>query len=111
MQLEDYLDFQGPDVIRLKGHRIGLEHLVERYHDGFSPEQIAQEFPGLSLEQIYGTMAYYLHNKAEVDAYIARINKAVEECYQEWLANSSPLSRRLHALKAQREQERKQQHS
>jgi uncharacterized protein (DUF433 family) len=111
MQLEDYLDFQGPDVIRLKGHRIGLEHLVERYHDGFSPEQIAQEFPGLSLEQIYGTMAYYLHNKAEVDAYIARINKEVEERYQEWLANPSPLSRRLRALKAQREQERKQQHS
>ncbi len=108
MQLEDYLDFQGPDVIRIKGHRVGIEHIVERYHDGFSPEQIAQEFPGMSLEKIYGTIAYYLHNKAEVDAYIARINKEVEERYQEWLANPSPLSQRLRALKAQRKEEHEQ---
>ncbi len=31
MQLEDYFDFfENPYAIRLKGHRIGLEHIVER---------------------------------------------------------------------------------
>ena len=63
MQLEDYLDIQGPDVIRIKGHRIGLEHIVERYQEGYSPEQIALDFPGLSPEKIYGAIAYYLHNR------------------------------------------------
>jgi uncharacterized protein (DUF433 family) len=108
MKLEDYLDFQGPDVIRLRGHRLGLEHIVERYQEGYSPEQIMQYFPGLSLEQIYGTIAYYLHNKAEVDAYIARINKEAEGRYQEAFANPSPLMQRLRSSMQQRRREREQ---
>jgi transposase len=39
MRLEDYLDFQAPDVIRLRGHRIGLEHVVEAYKEGETPER------------------------------------------------------------------------
>ena len=31
MKLEDYFDFLGPDVIRFKGHRINLEHVVRYY--------------------------------------------------------------------------------
>ena len=57
MQLDDYLDTIGPDVIRLKGHRIGIEDVVERYHAGESVEQMALDFPGVSLEQLYGTIA------------------------------------------------------
>ncbi len=108
MRLEDYLDFQGPDVIRLKGHRLGLEHIVERFHDGYSPEEIMLYFPGLSLEQIYGALAYYLHNKTEVDAYVTRLNKEVEERYQEALANPSPLMQRLRSSMEQRKREREQ---
>jgi uncharacterized protein (DUF433 family) len=79
MQLADYLDFISHDVIRLKGHRIGLEHIIERYHLGASPEQIALDFPGLSLEAIYGTIAYYLHHRPEVDAYLARLDALVAQ--------------------------------
>jgi len=102
MHLEDYLDFQGPDTIRIKGHRIGLEHIVERYHEGYSPEQIAQEFPGLSLEKIYAVIAYYLHNRGEVDAYVSRINELSEQQYQEWAANPSPLTQRMREFKQRR---------
>jgi hypothetical protein len=28
MRLEEYLDVIGPDAIRIKGHRVGLEHLL-----------------------------------------------------------------------------------
>jgi uncharacterized protein (DUF433 family) len=102
MLLEDYLDFVGPNEIRIRGHRIGIEHVVELFRDGYSPEQIAQEFPGLSLEKIYATIAYYLHNKTEVDAYIERINALAEEEYQRWAASPSPLIQRLRAVKAAR---------
>ena len=105
MHLEDYLDFQGDDVIRLKGHRIGLEHIVERYHEGYTPEQIALEYPGVGLEQIYGVIAYYLHNQGAVDAYIARIDAAAEARYREWIANMPEVSRRVRAIIAQRRQE------
>ncbi|RRR65522.1 MAG: DUF433 domain-containing protein [Candidatus Viridilinea halotolerans] len=105
MRLDHYLDVQAEDVIRLKGHRIGLEHIVERYHEGYSPEQIALEYPGVSLEQIYGVIAYYLHHQAHVDAYIARIDAAAEAHYQTWAAAMPPISQRVRALIAQRQQE------
>ena len=34
MQLEDYFDFLGPDAIRIKGHRIGIEHVLAYYQEG-----------------------------------------------------------------------------
>ena len=99
MQLEEYLDIQGPDVLRIKGHRIGLEHIVERYQEGFNPEEIALDFPGLSLEKIYAVITYYLHNQNEIDAYMARVNARAESAYQAWEADLSPTSLRLRAIK------------
>jgi uncharacterized protein (DUF433 family) len=104
MQLEDYFDFLGPETIRLKGYRIGIEHVLAFYRDGFSPEQIAQEYPGLSLEKIHATITYYLHNRADLDAYVERIESLSEEQYHAWAANPSPLIQRLRAVKAGRGQ-------
>ena len=106
MQLEDYLDFVNPDIIRLKDHRIGIEHVVERYRDGYSPEQIAQDFPGLSLEHVYATITYYLHNKVEVDAYLARLEAATaQRMCQADAEEPPPVVKRLRALRAQRAEE------
>lgn len=99
MQLEDYLDIHGPDDIRLRGHRLGLEHIVERYRAGQSPEQIALEFPGLSLDQVYGIIAYYVHNQAEVDAYIVQLCTWQKARYQAAQANPAPVMQRLQALR------------
>jgi uncharacterized protein (DUF433 family) len=103
--VDDYLEFVGPDVIRVKGHRIGLEHIVERYYEGYSPEQIADEFPDVGLPAIYTIIAYYLHNQAAVDAYIVRIDAVAEARYREWAANMPEVSRRVRAIIAQRRQE------
>ncbi len=103
MLLEDYLDFVGPDQIRIKGHRIGIEHVLEYYRDGFSPEQIAQELRGLTLEEIHATITYYWHNQADVDSYLKRLEALCEAEYQESSANPSPLIQRLRAIRAQRE--------
>lgn len=105
MQLEDYFEFLDSDDIRIKGHRIGIDNVIDYYLQGYSPEQILQELPSLNLEKIYATLTYYLHNRAEMDAYMLRLTKWREQRYQEWLTNPSPLALRLRALKAQREQE------
>ncbi len=66
MQLEDYFDFHAKNDIRLKGHRIGIESVLYEYiHRAQTPEEIVTRFPTLSLEQIYATILYYLHNKKE----------------------------------------------
>src|SRR5262249_16786860 len=104
--MNEYLELVGPDMIRVKGHRIGLEHIVERYHEGYSPEQISLDFPGVSLAQIYGIIAYYLYNEAVVDAYIERVDNRSEAAYQHWLAEPpSPASQRIRALRGRQAQE------
>ncbi|HAX77563.1 MAG TPA: hypothetical protein DCY88_17430 [Cyanobacteria bacterium UBA11372] len=106
MQLEDYFEFLHPDDIRIKGHRIGIDDVIDYYLQGYSPEQILEELPTLNLEKVHATITYYLHNRAEMDAYMLRLARWREERYQEWLAaEPSPVVKRIRAIKAQREQE------
>ncbi len=106
MQLADYFDFLSSDDIRIKGHRIGIDHVIEYYLKGYSPEEIVANLPTLSLEKVYATITYYLHNRAEVDAYLWRLAKWREQRYQASLANPSPVAQRIIAAKAQRAKER-----
>ncbi|BDA69381.1 hypothetical protein RIVM261_059990 [Rivularia sp. IAM M-261] len=105
MRLEDYFDFISPDDIRLKGHRIGIDNVLNYYLEGYSPEEILVNLPSLSLEKIYATITYYLHNRAEIDAYLLRLALLNEQRYQEWNANPSPIVQRLRALKETRKQQ------
>lgn len=102
MQLEDYFNFLGPNTIRLKGHRLGIEDILELYDDGYSAEQIALEFPGLSLEQIHATITYYWHNKDEIDAYLSRLDKLVEASMQKAEQAEAPeVVKRMRSLQVQ----------
>ena len=105
MRLEDYFEFLGPDQIRIKGHRIGIEHVIELYREGNSPEQIALCFPGLGLEEIHATITYYLHNQAEVDAYLARqLSRLRREMAEADAREPSAAMQRVRALLARQEQ-------
>lgn len=101
MQLEDYFDFLESGDIRIKGHRIDLEHVIKLYQDGFSPEQIAQHYPGLSLEKIHATITYYLHNQERLEQYIAEGDAWKEEQYQQSLDDPTSPMQRIRQLKAQ----------
>lgn len=99
-RLEDYFELLSDDDIRLKGHRIGIDDVVDYYLQGYSPEQIIAELPSLNLEKIHATITYYLHNRAEIDAYVARLAAWREKRYQESLLREpSPVVKRLRALK------------
>jgi uncharacterized protein (DUF433 family) len=53
------------------GSRVSLESIIFAFREGLSPETIAAEcFPTLSLEQVYGTITYYLSHRPEIDAYL-----------------------------------------
>jgi uncharacterized protein (DUF433 family) len=102
MQLEDYFEFLSPDDIRIRRHRIGIEDVLSYYLEGYSAEEIAANFATLTQEEVHATITYYLHNRADVDAYLLRLAKWREQHYQEWRANPSPVVQRLRELKAQR---------
>ena len=59
-------------VYTVLGSRVSLDSIVWAFISGQSAEAIAQSFPVLSLEQVYGAIAYYLAHRAEVDRYLER---------------------------------------
>jgi uncharacterized protein (DUF433 family) len=55
--------------------RVSLESVVFASLDGLSPETIIAEcFPTLTLEQVYGAITYYLSHRAEIDAYLRQVD-------------------------------------
>jgi uncharacterized protein (DUF433 family) len=111
VQLEDYFDFEkfdtefGPvDRIRLKDTRVDIEIVVEEFNEGVNPREIAENYPTLTLEQVYAAITYYLHNKADVDEYNRRGEEIADAYYQEHLKQPpDAVTLRLRALAAQRD--------
>ena len=103
MELEKYFDFLSEDDIRLKGTRVGIETILYDYiHRQRSPETIANTYPSLTLEQVYATILYYLHNKEKVSKYLADWLEWGREMRRRQSANPSPASQRLRKIKAER---------
>ena len=72
MQLDDYIEFLSPDEIRIKGHRVWIEHILYEYiYRAQTAEEIAQRFDTLTLEQVYAAILYYLHHKDKMIKYMA----------------------------------------
>lgn len=106
-QTELPLEFVNPLEIRIKGHRIGLEHVVERYREGYSTLQIAQDFPGLGEEKIDSIIHYYLSHRSDVEAYLERLDAFVAQQMQSDEEEDHPLVvKRLRALRAERQRAR-----
>ena len=104
MQVEDYFDFLAEDDIRLKGTRIGIETILYDFiHRQRTPETIAQTYPSLTLEQVYATVLYYLHNKETVSKYLADWLEWGREMRKQQNANPSPESQRLRRIKEERQ--------
>jgi len=104
MQLEDYFDFQRPDDIRLKGSRIGIESVLYEYiHRAQTPEEIADRFRTLTLEQVYATILYYLHNKEAVTKYLEDWIEFGRRAREEQRRNPTPEMLRLRQLRAEME--------
>jgi uncharacterized protein (DUF433 family) len=66
-------------TIRLAGSRIPLDTVVYEFNQGATAEQIQDSFPTLSLRSIYGAIAFYLENQADVDYYLRHRGEAADE--------------------------------
>ena len=54
----------------VSGTRISLDSIIYGFLSGQSAESIAQAFPLLALEQVYGAIAFYLAHRDELDNYL-----------------------------------------
>jgi uncharacterized protein (DUF433 family) len=95
----DFFDFVTDDDIRVKGTRVGIETILEDYLNAFSPEEISLRYPSVSLEEVYATITFYLHNQTEIDRYLSAWKMHAEDEWENQQQSPSPLVRRLQALK------------
>ena len=103
MQDDRYLEVNSSDEIRVRGTRVGVEHVLEAYLAGSLPEEIALEFPTVTLEQVHGTIAWYLGNRTEVDGYLERWRARARKVRTEQSRAGQPdLIRRLRRLAEER---------
>src|ERR687885_533606 len=62
-----------PDgVVCVTGTRVPLETVIRAFHQGATIEEIAQDFPTVTLAQVYAVLAFYLAHRHEVDAVAER---------------------------------------
>ncbi|MEA5536817.1 DUF433 domain-containing protein [Crocosphaera sp. XPORK-15E] len=101
--LEDYFNILSPNDIRLKNSRIGIETLLYEYiYRAKNPEDIAQLYPSLTLEQIYATILYYLHNKETITNYMTNWLEYCLKSAKEQDENPPEHLLKLRQLKAER---------
>lgn len=63
----------------IAGTRVSLDSIVYEYLNGSSPEATHESFPAVTLEQIYGSLAYYLANRAAIDEYLREASEEYEK--------------------------------
>lgn len=100
---KSYVEYRN-DSYWVEGTRISLDSIVYTFRRGSSPESIVQSFPLLTLEQVYGAIAFYLANRTEIDAYLAVEEAAFDAMPQPLRTTDPALYTKLMVAKAARQQ-------
>jgi uncharacterized protein (DUF433 family) len=74
-----------------------IEVVVDKQARGSTPEEMAREYPHLSLGQIYAALAYYHDHKEQLDAQIQKDLREVNTLRE--AAGEPPKAAQLRAMK------------
>ena len=75
---KDYVE-QHDEAYWIAGTRVSLDSVVYAFLEGLSPESIVDSFDTLTLEEVYGALAFYLGHRDEIDAYLRRSEAQFDE--------------------------------
>ena len=82
------------------GSRVSLASIIYSFRGGDSPETIRQNFPTLTLAQVYGALAFYLNHPAESEAYLREEAEQWDELKRQ---SSPPTEDQLRRIEASRQ--------
>jgi len=100
---KSYVEYRN-DAYWVERTRISLDSVVYAFQSRLSPESIVQSFPLLTLEQVYGVVAFYLANRAEIDAYLTAEEAAFDAMPQPLQTTDPTLYNKLMVAKTARQQ-------
>jgi len=92
---------------QISGTRVSLDSVVYAFLRGAAPESIAQSFPALTLEEVYGAIAFYLAHQTEIDAYLQEGEREFEALRQQARQSNPLLYRKLEEARQQQPATRK----
>ena len=95
LDLPDLLICTPQGTWHIAGTRVSLDSVIHSFWEGATPEEICQDFPSLSLAQVYEAIAYYLKQRDTVDAYLRAGRDDAEKLQQELNGRHSAFLSRL----------------
>ena len=100
LEAKTYVRADEHGVLRVGDTRVSLDSVIYAFAQGHAPESIRQQFSSVSLEEIYGALAFYLANREEVDRYLARQQQVWDRVKQQAVHQPAAVVARLRALQA-----------
>lgn len=85
-------------VIRVGGTRVTLATIVTAFHQGTTAETMVQQYPSLTLADVYAVLGYYLRHQVDVDAYLAEQQQEADIVRQQNEARFNPTGIRSRLL-------------
>lgn len=70
-------------VIRVGGTRVTLDSVVAAFDAGATAEEIVQQYPSVSLADVYSVIGYYLRHQSEICAYLTEREKEAGQVREE----------------------------
>src|SRR5215208_638432 len=97
-----YVRVDEHEVLRVGNSDVMLDSIIASFQQGASAETIQQQYPSLSLEEVYGAIAWCLTNAEEVAKYLERQAAVWDWERAKAVTRPSPVLQRLRALRDQR---------
>ena len=101
--IKPYIEFKN-EGYWIIGTRISLDSIVYAFHQGLPPERIAQSFPLLDLEKVYGAITFYLAYRSDIDVYLLSAEQAFDTMPQPLQGDAPALYQKLLAAKESAQQ-------
>ena len=70
--------------LRIAGTRVTVNQIAVWYLQGYTAEEIADQYPHVSLAQVYAALAYYHTNRQEVEDALAQERAQAERFEQDY---------------------------
>lgn len=73
------LETDDSGTMRCAGSRVTLDVIAAAWRGGATPEQIADQYPGLKLADVYAVVTWMLRHPAELASYVESRQAAAEK--------------------------------
>jgi uncharacterized protein (DUF433 family) len=102
IQTKNYVFEDKQGALRVGQSDVSLDSVVIAYQEGLTAEAIQEQYPTLTLEEVYGAIAFYLANREEVHRYLEKQDRRWEQLRKKLAENPSPVVERLRAMRSRK---------